>query len=130
MASTMLSYREAFVLADKNTLRRCESLLMRLPREVTSSRPAVRKPIWVFLKGIQGFDDARAAECLSLLLDAQFDSLSILKLATTQDLIEDAGLRPEDALDIVSNVAREHVDTVVEPTPIAVTGFALPWACT
>jgi hypothetical protein len=81
--------------------------------------------MWSFLKGIESFDNARAAECLGLLLDAQYDSISALKLATTQDLIDDAGLTPEDALEIVC--AAEDAVACVE-TKSARTGFALPWA--
>lgn len=88
-------------MADKNTLRMCEALLEQLPREVTKPKPA-RNPMWTFLKGIEGFDNSRAAECLGLLLDAHYNSIDVLKLATKQDLIEDAGLKPEDALQIVS----------------------------
>jgi len=96
-------------MADKNTLRMCEYLVQQLPREV--SKP-VRNPLWAFLKGIEGFGNARAAECLGLLLDAQYDSISALKLATAQDLIEDVGLSPENALQIVyaAEDAVDHVD--------------------
>jgi len=122
-----MSYREVFVMADKNTLRLCEFLLERSPREV--ARPA-RNPMWTFLKGIEGFNTTRAAECLGLLLDAQYASISDLKRATSQDLIEDAGLRPEDAVEIVyaAKDAVVHVDCPTVPAKSAPTDFALPWA--
>lgn len=107
-------------MADRNTLRRCVAILMRLPLENTT-RPVVRNPLWSFLKGIEGFDNARAAECLGLLLDAQYKSISDLKHATTQELMQEAGLRPEDALEIM--YAAEDAVSCVD------TGFALPWAC-
>lgn len=120
-------------MADKNTLRLCESLLERLPRAVT--KPA-RNPMWTFLNGIEGFNTTRAAECLGLLLDAQYASISDLKRATAQDLIQDAGLRPEDAEEIVKYAAKDAVAQAVDrpsstlpaETAQAGTGFVLPWA--
>lgn len=101
----------------------CEFLLEQLPRRDT--KPA-GNPMWIFLKGIQGFDTTRAAECLGLLLDAQYVSINDLKEATAQDLIVDARLRPEDALEIVY-AAKDEVSSV-DRSESAQTGFALPWA--
>jgi len=86
--------------------------------------------MWTFLNGIEGFNTTRAAECLGLLLDAQYASISDLKRATEQDLIKDAGLRPEDAVEIV-HAAKDAVAIVDRPTVPAESGsigFALPWA--
>jgi hypothetical protein len=55
-----------------------------------------------FLDGIEGFDSIRAAECLSRLVDAGYDTIGVLKLAKKRDLIEDAGLKLGYALRIVS----------------------------
>jgi hypothetical protein len=55
-----------------------------------------------FLDGIEGFDSIRAAECLSRLVDAGYDTIGVLKLAKKRDLIKDAGLKPGYALPIVS----------------------------
>ena len=101
-------------MADKSTLQMCESLLEQLP---TQAPAPVQNPMWAFLKGIEGFDDARAAECLGRLLDAHYDTIAVLKLATKQDLVEDAGLKAGDALRIVSAaneiVARPGMSTFI-----------------
>lgn len=92
-------YREVFVTADKSTIKKCEDLLEKLPTEV--AKPVSRKPMWSFLRSIDGFDTVRAAKCLGMLLDAEYGTVSGLKLATTQDLVEVVGLKHEDALRIV-----------------------------
>jgi len=58
--------------------------------------------MWEFVLGIEGFGVCRAADCLSKLLHAHYDTMSVLKLVTKRDLIEDAGLKPGDALRIVA----------------------------
>lgn len=90
-------------MADKSTLQMCESLLEQLPMQTPAP---VQHPVWAFLKGIEGFDNTRAAECLGRLLDAHYDTIGVLKVATKRDLIHHAGLRAGDALQIVSAARR------------------------
>lgn len=90
-------------MADKRTLQMCESLLEQLPMQAPAR---AQNPLWAFLKGIEGFDNICAAECLARLLDAHYDTIGVLKLATKRDLIEDAGLKAGDALRIVSAAKR------------------------
>ncbi|KAG0592691.1 hypothetical protein KC19_1G273300 [Ceratodon purpureus] len=101
----MLSYHADFVMADPAQLRKCEELLGKLPEKPPAR---VRNPVWVFLKGIEGFDTKRASECLVKLLDKHYDTIGVLKLATKRDLVEDAGVLPGDALRIVA-AAKHYV---------------------
>jgi hypothetical protein len=55
-----------------------------------------------FLKGIDGFDDQRAEICLARLIAMHYDDVNVLKLATKQDLVEDAGILPGDAVRIIA----------------------------
>lgn len=119
--TTILSYREFFVTADKSTIKKCEDLLEKLPTEV--AKPVSRKPMWSFLRSIEGFDTIRAAKCLGMLLDAEYGTMSGLKLATTQDLVEVVGLMQEDALRIVH--AARNADLEPDTVPKEA---VLPWA--
>lgn len=114
----MLSYHADFVMADPVQLRKCEELLGKLPEEAPAR---LRNPVWTFLRGIEGFDNLRASECLVKLLDKHYDTIAVLKLATKRDLVEDAGILPGDALRIVaaakSYVTLRDADPNPEPTP-------------
>lgn len=67
--------------------------------------------MWKFMEAIEGFDITRATKCLEKLVYAHYDNMSVLKLATKKDLIEDADLKPGDALLIVSAVKELTPDT-------------------
>jgi hypothetical protein len=101
-------------MADKSALQMCESLVQQLPAQAPTR---TQNPMWAFLKGIEGFDETRAAECLGRLLDAHYDTIGVLKLATKQDLIDDVGLKAGDALRIVS-AAKRAVPRPSTPTSI------------
>lgn len=105
--SKLRQYHADFMMADPAQLRKCEEVLGTLPEETTPTSRA-RNPVWVFLRGIEGFNTERASECLVKLLDKHYDTVGVLKLATKQDLVEDAGVLPGDALRIVA-AAREYV---------------------
>lgn len=102
-------------MADPAQLRKCEELLAKLPEKPPAR---VRNPVWVFLRGLEGFDTERASECLVKLLDKHYDTIGVLKLATKRDLVEDAGILPGDALRIVA-AAKEYVAPcdAVDPSP-------------
>lgn len=92
-------------VADRANLRKCEELLERLPERTPTP---VRNPTWVFLKGIQGFGNERASDCLVRLLNNHYYTIDDLKLANRQDLVNYAGIQPGDALRIVA-AARKYV---------------------
>lgn len=102
-------------MADKSALQ----MLQQLPAQAPTR---TQNPMWAFLKGIEGFDETRAAECLGRLLDAHYDTIGVLRLATKQDLIDDVGLKAGDALRIVSAAKR------AVPRPKSALTAALPWA--
>ena len=83
---------------------------IRIPKGGPSSRTQLN--FCEFVKGIEGFDNDRAADCLGRLLDMHYDTIGVLKLATKHDLIEDVGLKPGDALRIVS-----AAKVAVQPPP-------------
>lgn len=70
--------------------------------------------LWVFLKEVEGLDDTRARQYLEQLLEKRYDTVDVLKLATRQDLVEDANIIPGDALRIIAAatelVARRDAD--------------------
>lgn len=105
VVSKLRQYHADFVMADPAQLRKCEELLGKLPEKPAAR---VRNSVWVFLKGIEGFDTERASECLVKLLDKHYDTIGVLKLATKRDLVEDAGILPGDALRIVA-AAKHYV---------------------
>jgi hypothetical protein len=120
VASKLRQYHADFVMSDPAQLRKCEELLGTLPDQPPAR---ARNPVWVFLKGIEGFDAERASECLVRLLDKHYDTIEVL--ATKRDLVEDAGILPGDALRIVA-AARHYVaprdadhspGTLLSPSP-------------
>lgn len=96
------------VMADKG---------IRIPKGGPSSRTQLH--FCEFVKGIEGFDNDRAADCLGRLLDTHYDTIGVLKLATKHDLIEDVGLKPGDALRIVSAAKVAGQRESVSPEPSA-----------
>lgn len=100
-----LQYHAYHAVTDLANLQKCEELLKRLP---VTTPPPVRNPIWVFLKEIEGFGNERASDCLVRLLNNHYYTIDDLKLATKQDLVNYAGIKPADALRIVA-AARNYV---------------------
>nr|PNR46845.1 hypothetical protein PHYPA_013965 [Physcomitrium patens] len=103
-----VQYHAYLAVADPANLQKCEELLKGLPARTPTP---VRNPTWVFLKGIEGFGYERASDCLVRLLNNHYYTIDDLKLATEQDLVNYAGIKAGDALQIVAAAKKYVVST-------------------